>query len=214
MPITEKTTNNTVGNEDIRADGDGVSISEAKRLTSIESIWNNPNAGSTSCGRQQAYSTAERIVKYPNYVRATTANPTGTGETFRYNFLVTEAPNPAKGDIVKSWDVNTAVVATNKFLEKLVSLGLGSGSALPSGNVWPQPPGRDQTIYSLIQRSDINQLAVQWTAITSVLDTRNSWYDGNNLCARSCQVACQTACQTSCQGCNVSQCHNQKCGAH
>lgn len=206
MTITSKTAGTIVGNEDIRADGDEVSISEAKRLTSIESIWNNPNAGSTSCGRRQTYSTTQRIIKYPNYVGQTGADPDGTGEPFRYNFLVTEAPNPAAGEEIKAWNVNTAVTATNKFINRLVSVGLGSGSTVPLGNVLAN--------INQIQVSDINQFATQWQNITSVLDTRNSWYDGNNLCARSCQVACQTACQTSCQGCNVSQCHNQKCGAH
>lgn len=212
MPITPKTKDNLVGNDDIRSDGDSLAADESRRLTSIESIWNNPNAGSTSCNRQQSYPTSQRRLKYPDYVNATTANPDGTGERYRYRFFLAETPNPQQGQIIKSWNVNTAVVATNKFLEKLVSLGLGSGSALPSGNVYPQPGS--ETTFSLIQRSDINQLATQWSAITSVLDTRNIWYDGNNLCARSCQVACQTACQTSCQGCNTSQCHNQKCGAH
>ena len=211
MTITTKTVGTIIGNEDIRADGDGPAISEAKRLTSIETIWNNPNAGSTSCGRQQSYSTTQRAVKYPNYVGGTPGNPTGTGEAFRYNFLVNEAPNPASGEIIKSWNTNAAVVATNKFLDKLVSLGLGSGAAIPSGNVFPAP---GVPVFAQVQASDVSQLAVQWSAITAVLDTRNVWYDGNNLCARSCQVACQTACQTSCQGCNTSQCHNQKCGSH
>jgi hypothetical protein len=212
MSITNKTAGTSlIGNEDIRRDGDEVATNEAKRLTSIESIWNNPNAGSTSCGRQQTYSTAERIVKYPNYVEQTGATPTGTGEAFRYNFLVNETPNPASGDIVKSWNTNAAVVATNKFLDKLIDLGLGSGSAVYSSNVFPAP---GVPTFSRVQAIDVNQLSTQWSAITAVLNTRNDWYDGNNLCARSCQVACQTACQTSCQGCNTSQCHNQKCGSH
>ena len=88
MPITNKNTGDLINNQDIRTDGDIVGIDEAKRLTSIESIWNNPNAGSTSCGRQQTYSTTIRAVKYPNYVGETTANPIGSGEVFRYNFLV------------------------------------------------------------------------------------------------------------------------------
>jgi hypothetical protein len=212
MAITTKTVGTIIGNEDIRADGDGYSISEAKRLTSIESIWSNPNAGSTACGRRQTYSDAQKIIKYPNYVGQTGAAPTGTGEPFRYNFLVNEAPNPAAGEIIKSWNTNAAVVATNKFLIKLLDLGLGTGSAIPSGNVYPQPGS--ENVFAQVQASDVSQLAVQWSAITAVLDAQNSFYDGNNLCARSCQVACQTACQTSCQGCNVSQCHNQKCGAH
>jgi hypothetical protein len=213
MTITSKPAGQVIGNEDVRADGDGYSISEAKRLTSIESIWNNPNAGSTACGRQQAYPTTQRALKYPDYVGGTESNPTGTGEVFRYNFFVNEVPNPAKGDVIKSWDVNTAVVATNKFYLRMTALGLNdpSGSYI-SGNVNPQPGSTN--IFSLIETSGVNQLAVQWSRITSTLDLRNIWYDANNLCSRSCQVACQTACQTSCQGCNVSQCHNQKCGAH
>lgn len=198
MPISNKNSEDVIGNNDLRTDGDTVGVNEAKRLTSIESIWNNPNAGDTGCNRQQTYSTSQRQPKYP--------------ATYKYDFWQTEVANPAKGDIIKSWDVNTAVVATNKFLERLVSLGLGSGSAIPSGNVYPQPGST--TTFSLVEPSNINQLATQWAAITSVLNTRDSWYDGNNLCARSCQVACQTACQTSCQGCNTSQCHNQKCGSH
>lgn len=205
MPITTKTKNNTVGNDDIRTDGDDVSRNEAKRLTSIESIWNNPNAGITSCTRQQSYPTGQRRLKYPDYVNATTNNPVGTGESFRYSFLVRETPNPSRGDLIKEWDFNTAVVATNKFMAKCASLGLDTSAGENSSNV---------IVQTVIKTDDIDPLAAQWSAITSILNQRNSWYDGNNLCARSCQVACQTACQTSCQGCNTSQCHNQKCGSH
>ena len=197
MPITNKNKGDLIGNNDLRTDGDTTGINEAKRLTSIERIWNNPNAGDTGCNRQQTYSTSERQPKYPT--------------TYNYDFWRTEVTNPSSGDIIKSWDTNTAVVATNKFLDKLDSVGLGKGSAVYSSNVFPAPGAPS---FSQVQALDVNQLATQWAAITSVLNTRDIWYDGNNLCARSCQVACQTACQTSCQGCNTSQCHNQKCGAH
>lgn len=204
MPITEKTTSNTVGNDDIRTDGDAVATQEAKRLTSIESIWNNPNAGITSCNRQQSYPTGQRRLKYPEYVNATTNNPTGTGEVYRYNFLVREARDPSRGDRISNGDVNSAVTATNKFRTRATTVGLG----LAGTDLTGVSPG------AIIKKLDVNQFITQWSAITSLLDAKNVWYDGNNLCARSCQVACQTACQTSCQGCNVSQCHNQKCGVH
>ena len=214
MTITIKPAGQVIGNEDVRADGDGYSISEAKRLTSIEYVWNNPNAGGTACSRRQSYPVDDRIIKYPDYVGQTGRYPRGDiGETYRYNFFMNEVPNPAKGDTIKSWDVNTAVVATNKFYLRISALGLAdpSGSYI-SGNVNPQPSVPN--IFSLIETSGVNQLSVQWSRITSTLDLRNIWYDANNLCSRSCQVACQTACQTSCQGCNTTQCHNQKCGAH
>lgn len=44
------------------------------------------------------------------------------------------------------------------------------------------------------------------------INNHMGWWDGNDLCARSCQVTCQTACQAACQGCNNSTCHNQNCG--
>lgn len=208
MAINSKSPGTEINNQDIRTDGDSVSINEAKRFTSIESIWNNPNAGSTSCGRRQSYVDSQKIIKYPDYVGQTGLDPNGpTGEPFRYNYFVTQTPDPQSQQEITAANTNAAVSSTNNFKSAMsVYFNTTEMAAVASST--------SVAAQADIRAVDINQLATQWASITSVLDTRNSWYDGNNLCARSCQVACQTACQTSCQGCNVSQCHNQKCGAH
>ena len=205
MAIGNKNTGDQIGNDDIRTDNDLVASNEAKRLTSIESIWSNPNAGSTACGRTQTYPAGDRIIKYPNYVGQTTNAPTGTGEAYRHHEWSTVA-NPGGGDVIEAEHTAGATYITNRFVDKL-------GTVF---GLTPEPGYYDTTFAikgEVIPKEDVNRLREQWASITTALDIKDSWYS-NNLCARSCQVSCQTACQTSCQGCNAGQCHNQKCGAH
>ena len=205
MAIGNKNTGDQIGNNDIRTDNDLVASNEAKRLTSIESIWSNPNAGSTACTRQQTYAAGDRIIKYPNYVGQTTNAPTGTGEAYRHHEWPLVA-NPGGGDVIEAEHTAGATYITNRFVDKI-------GTVF---GLTPEAGYYDATFAikgQVIPKEDVNRLREQWASITSALDTVNSWYS-NNLCARSCQVSCQTACQTSCQGCNAGQCHNQKCGAH
>lgn len=50
------------------------------------------------------------------------------------------------------------------------------------------------------------------TLISTNLDSVNSYWDANDVCARNCQVSCQAACQLACQSCYGGTCHDQNCG--
>jgi hypothetical protein len=112
-------------------------------------------------------------------------------------------PAPSAGTTIAASQINAAATVITGFASdtnNLTGSAIGGVAAVSAGNT--------------INSAHINNLITTINAVLARYDAYNSYFDGSNLCARSCQVACQTACQTSCQGCNTSQCHNQKCGAH
>ncbi|MFZ9241632.1 MAG: hypothetical protein ACO239_00495 [Sediminibacterium sp.] len=177
-----------VDNKDIRDNLDADVLNAAKRYVGIVSIWDNPNAGSTGCGRTQQYSTTERAKQYPT-------NVTGP-------FVDRGVPEPDDGDTIEATDVSEAIDAINaavEIIDPYTTTTMNKRTGPSSGDI--------------IKSSYVNDCITTLNQIATALSEYNSWWSGG-LCARSCQVSCQTACQTSCQGCNTSQCHNQKCGIH
>jgi hypothetical protein len=187
---TSKNTGDTVTNTDVNPNVKGDANTAKQRYSALSKIWANPNAGSVSCSRTQTYTSGEKQPKLDTSV----SNP----------FDAAGVPAPAKGDVIRASHIDAAKDVINTIKSTSAS-GLSGSTGYPADIAAVTNP---------IDKSAINNLITTLSAITSVYDAYNGYFDGGDLCSRSCQVACQTACQTSCQGCNTSQCHNQKCGAH
>lgn len=210
MPISGKNPGDTIGNDDVRTSVDAELKSIGQRQSSLVSIWANPDAGAggTDCTRTQQWPASKRIIKYPEYKGQTAEAPTGDGTRHFFYDLLSKV-DPKTGELITATNQNehAGMVNTVVGIQNILP-GYSTAQDYGVGTVSTVSVG-DQ-----INASDITNLATQWQRISTLLDAYSYLFDSNNLCARSCQVSCQTACQTSCQGCNVSQCHNQKCGVH
>lgn len=193
-----KSRDTVIDNTDYNPNTENDAWNIRRRYVGLAAIWSNPNAGDTGCARQQTYSTSQRVRKFSDAGR-----PYSDGSILG---LTVRAPN--NGDEILATDLDNARRIVGEGVNAVNQAFLNSTTGFinyPTGYA-----SRDQQI----DASHINNLIATIIVTESKLDIYNSYYDGADLCARSCQIACQTACQTSCQGCNTSQCHNQKCGVH
>ena len=121
--------------------------------------------------------------------------------------IITPIRTPKQpGDVILQSDCNS-------FAGDVKSLGQRLDSWIPPSG-WATIPTPLSENPSLSQESHMQTVYNVLNNIISLLNSKDSWWDSNDYCARSCQVACQVGCQVSCQGCNIWQCHDQKCGVH
>lgn len=184
-----KSTGDLINNSDTRANTDFDMLWATSKYNGLAAVWNNPNAGSTSCTRTQSYAATSRQAQYPSV-------------TNYYDTAIPTVPTPSDGAIVYASDPAQA--------QKRANEGAATVSALHGKAITTYAQVGADTV---INKSAINNLIATLDNITNSMTAYDTYFSAG-VCARSCQVSCQTACQGSCQGCNVSQCHNQKCGIH
>ena len=181
-----KNKGDTVDNGDVLPNNAGDAALITRRYSGLVGVWNNPNAGSTICTRRQSYSATQRAAQYPTGVDS----------------ILKDGVNPVDGALVKASDVTSTQDIVNQGADIVKNL---TGTQ-PTKYTGP-------SACTSITAASVNNIINTLGSINEVLGGYDTYFS-NSVCARSCQLSCQTACQTSCQGCNVSQCHNQKCGAH
>lgn len=186
---TSKKTGDQINHADWNPNLKTDALTVQQRYAALSNIWNNPNAGSTTCGRQQTYADTEKQNKFQSVV-----------DPFDNSGVIA----PAAGTTIYANNINKAAA--------VIDVQATSANSLTSSAI--AKTGVSVTAGTTIDHLHVNNMITTIINIIARYDAYNSYWDANNLCQRSCQVACQTACQTSCQGCNTSQCHNQKCGAH
>lgn len=193
---TSKNTGDTVNSGDVNPNLKNDTLVSKQRYQGLANIWNNPNAGATSPGIGTSAGSGSRIF----YSNAAKQNKfTAVTDPFD----AAGVPAPTAGTTISASQINaagTVITGIAADTNSLTGSSIGGTGSVAATNT--------------INAAHINNLITTINAVLARYDAYNSFWDGSNLCARSCQVACQTACQTSCQGCNTSQCHNQKCGAH
>lgn len=186
MAINKKK-GDTVDNEDVLPNNAGDAALITRRYSGLVGVWNNPNAGATSCTRIQSYAATARLPQYPTGVDS----------------ILKDAVVPTQGALVQASDVKSTQDILNQGADLVKDL---TGNTSISKYTGP-------SACTSITAASVNNIINTLGSINEVLGGYDKYFS-NSVCARSCQLNCQTACQTACQSCNTAQCHNQKCGAH